>query len=532
MSDLIDIASKEIGYKEQGNNNTKYGKYTGTNGMAWCHAFVSWCAHQAGVGTSIVPKTASTTVGMSWFKNKGRFKYKGKYTPKRNDLVYFKTGASHVGIVEYVSGNTLHTIEGNTSDKVARRTYPLSYRTITGYGVVSSYISGSSSGGSSLGSGSGVGTGESDGISSGSSNSKSNTYDVAKELKYLKQVLAKTSKPSNTIDPNTYEISSVSPNNNIKVTLTFSHNKKIYDLPVESGMKVTWERKNTPGKLEFTTIADNKKKMYHGDAVSLKINSTPFFFGFIFDMKPTQDGKVSVIVYDQLRYFKNKDSYFYKKKSATKLLRMIAKDFGLKTGTLVDTKYLVTRIDTDKTLFDIMNNCIEETSFVTNKIYTLYDNYGKLMLRTPWKVNVLIDKDTGQSYNYSSSIDSNTYNQVKLAYENESKGTLDIYISKSSKNINKWGLLQYYEKIEDPRVAKLKGKVLLQMYNKVSRTLSIGNARGSTKVRAGCLLPVMLSLYDIKVSSYMLVDKVVHTFENGSHTMDLELSGGGFDSGQ
>ena len=526
MSDLIDIASKEIGYKEQGNNNTKYGKYTGTNGMAWCHAFVSWCAHQAGIGTSIVPKTASTTVGMSWFKNKGRFKYKGKYTPKRNDLVYFKAGASHVGIVEYVSGNTLHTIEGNTSDKVARRTYPLSYKTITGYGVVSSYIS--------SGSTSSIGSGTSSDTSSGSSSNVSNssTYDVAQELKYLKQVLAKTSKPSMTVDPNTYEINSISPNNNIKTTVIFSHNKKLYELPIESGMKVTWERKNTPGKLEFTTLADKSKKMYHGDVVSLKVNGTPFFYGFIFDLKPSQDGKISVTVYDQLRYLKNKDSYFYKKKSVTKLIRTIAKDYGLKTGTLVDSKYLVTRIDTDKTLFDIINNCIEETSFVTNKIYTLYDNYGKLMLRTPWKVNVLIDKDTGQSYNYSSSIDSNTYNQIKLAYENKTKGTLDVYISKSSKSINKWGLLQYYEKIEDPRVAKLKGKVLLQMYNKVSRTLSITNALGSLKVRAGCLLPVILSLYDIKVSSYMLVDKVTHTFENGSHIMDLELSGGGFDSGQ
>lgn len=530
MSDLIDIASKEVGYREQGNNNTKFGKYTGTNGMAWCHAFVSWCAHQAGIGTSIVPKTASTSVGMAWFKNKGRFRYKGKYTPKRNDLVYFKTGASHVGIVEYVSGNTLHTIEGNTSDKVARRKYPLNYRTITGYGVVSSYISG---GGTSYsGGGSSSGSSGSGSSSSSSSKTKKSTYDVAKELKYLKQVLAKTSKPSQKIDPKTYEISSISPNNNFKTTLIFSHNKKLYELPVESGMKVTWERKNTPGKLEFTTLADSKRKMYHGDAVSLKVNGTPFFYGFIFDLKPSQDGEISVTVYDQLRYLKNKDSYFYKKKTVTKLIRTIAKDYGLKTGTLVDTKYLVTRIDTDKTLFDIINNCIEETSFVTDKIYTLYDNYGKLMLRTPWKVNVLIDKDTGQSYNYSSSIDSNTYNQIKLAYENESKGTLDVYISKSSKSINKWGLLQYYEKIEDPRIAKLKGKVLLQMYNKVSRTLSISKAFGSLKVRAGCLLPVMLSLYDIKVSSYMLVDKVTHTFENGSHTMDLELSGGGFDSGQ
>lgn len=531
MSDLIDIASKEIGYREQGNNNTKFGKYTGTNGMAWCHAFVSWCAHQAGIGTSIVPKTASTTVGMAWFKSKGRFKYKGKYTPKRNDLVYFKTGASHVGIVEYVSGNTLHTIEGNTSDKVARRTYPLSYRTITGYGVVSSYISSGSSSSIGIGTGSGSSSGS---TSSGSTSNKkkTSTYDVAKELKYLKQVLAKTSKPSVAIDPNTYEISSIAPNNNVKTTVIFSHNKKLYELPIESGMKVTWERKNTPGKLEFTTLADSKRKMYHGDAVSLKVNGTPFFYGFIFDMKPSADGKISVIVYDQLRYLKNKDSYFYKKKTATKLIRSIAKTYGLKTGTLVDTKYLVSRIDTDKTLFDIINNCIEETSFVTNKIYTLYDNYGKLMLKTPWKVNILIDKDTGQSYNYSSSIDSNTYNQIKLAYENEAKGTLDVYISKSSTSINRWGLLQYYEKIEDPRVAKLKGKVLLQMYNKISRTLSISNAFGSVKVRAGCLLPVMLSLYDKKVSSYMLVDKVTHTFENGTHMMDLELSGGGFDSGQ
>ena len=133
--DIVDVAIGEIGYAEQGSNRTKYGALYGMNGAAWCHMFVSWCANQAGVSTSIVPKTASTSVGMDWFKQKGLFRYKGKYTPKRGDIVYFKTGRSHVGIVEKVNGNTLHTVEGNSSDKVARRTYPLTHATITGYGV-------------------------------------------------------------------------------------------------------------------------------------------------------------------------------------------------------------------------------------------------------------------------------------------------------------------------------------------------------------------------------------------------------------
>lgn len=134
--DIVDVAISQIGYKESGNNRTKYGEYTGTNGLAWCHAFVSWCANQAGVSTSVIPKTASVASGMQWFKDKGRFKAKGSYTPGRGDIMYQKSaGSSHVGIVEYVSGNTVHTIEGNASNMVKRNSYALTNAKITGYGV-------------------------------------------------------------------------------------------------------------------------------------------------------------------------------------------------------------------------------------------------------------------------------------------------------------------------------------------------------------------------------------------------------------
>ena len=42
---------------------------------------------------------------------------------------------NHVGIVESVVDGTVYTVEGNSGDKVARRSYPIGYDQIYGYGV-------------------------------------------------------------------------------------------------------------------------------------------------------------------------------------------------------------------------------------------------------------------------------------------------------------------------------------------------------------------------------------------------------------
>ena len=43
---IVQIAQKEVGYKEQGNNITKYGEWYGMQDE-WCNIFTSWCANQA-----------------------------------------------------------------------------------------------------------------------------------------------------------------------------------------------------------------------------------------------------------------------------------------------------------------------------------------------------------------------------------------------------------------------------------------------------------------------------------------------------
>ena len=124
---IIKIALGEVGYLEKAsnsqlqdktanagdNNYTKYGAWYGMNGQPWCDMFVSWCADQAGEG-SAVGRYAYVPSHKSFFEGKGRWHEKSGYTPEAGDVIIFRN-ESHIGLVEYVSGDYVHTIEGNTS---------------------------------------------------------------------------------------------------------------------------------------------------------------------------------------------------------------------------------------------------------------------------------------------------------------------------------------------------------------------------------------------------------------------------------
>ena len=42
---LIAAALAEVGTIEEGDNLTKYGKFTKADGLPWCGSFVNWCAN-------------------------------------------------------------------------------------------------------------------------------------------------------------------------------------------------------------------------------------------------------------------------------------------------------------------------------------------------------------------------------------------------------------------------------------------------------------------------------------------------------
>ena len=86
---IVQIAQKEVGYKEQGNNITKYGEWYGMQDE-WCNIFVSWCANQAGISENIIPKLAYVPSTANWFDAKGQYKnskaFGGNYTPQAGQL--------------------------------------------------------------------------------------------------------------------------------------------------------------------------------------------------------------------------------------------------------------------------------------------------------------------------------------------------------------------------------------------------------------------------------------------------------------
>lgn len=311
---------------------------------------------------------------------------------------------------------------------------------------------------------------------------------------------------------------------------------KVYQPIVEEGIEWSTERRSTPGKLTFNIIKDDIINFSEGSAVRLRVDGRNVFFGFVFTKKRNKDQLITVTAYDQLRYLNNKDTYVYENKTASQFVQMVAADFSLNVGTLEDTGFVIaSRVEENSSLFDMIENALDLTLQNRKEMYVLYDDFGKLTLKNISSMYVgepgaylMIDEETGENFEYTSSIDTDTYNKVKLTYDNEESGKREVYIAQHGENINKWGVLQYFDTLQKGENGQTKADALLALYNKKTRNLKITNAIGDTRVRAGSMVVVNLALGDMSVKNFMLVEKVKHTFKENEHWMDLTFRGGEF----
>lgn len=317
----------------------------------------------------------------------------------------------------------------------------------------------------------------------------------------------------------------------MEVELLIQNGSKVYIPVVEEGIIWTTERKGTPGQLTFNVVKDDLINFTEGNAVRLRVDNKNIFYGFIFIKKRDKDGIIKVTAYDQIRYLKNKDTYVYTNKRTDEFIRMVASDFNLNVGTLENTGYkIASRVEDNVALIDMIQNSLDLTLMNKKEMFVLYDDFGKLTLKSiqSMRLNLLIDEETGENYSYTSSIDSDTYNKIKLVYDNEKSGKRDVYIAQDSNNMNNWGILQYFDTLKEGENGKAKADALLSLYNKKTRNLTIQNAFGDTRVRAGSMVVVQLNLGDVKLNNLMLVEKCKHKFNLDEHFMDLTLRGGEF----
>ncbi len=128
---MVALAQKEIGVKEEpmGSNDgariKEYRTATAGSGVGpWCAYFTSWLAKSAGAPVGEQGQGFGSVDALySWAQRTGKAQPNGAGVhPNPGDLIVFD---EHIGMVESVDADgTVHTIEGNSSDQVIRRTHP------------------------------------------------------------------------------------------------------------------------------------------------------------------------------------------------------------------------------------------------------------------------------------------------------------------------------------------------------------------------------------------------------------------------
>mgnify|MGYP005869352125 FL=1 len=166
ISAVVAVAIGELGYVEKASNSqldnktanpgranwTKYARdfdekypkwYNGKkNGYEWCDMFVDWCfvtafGYENALRLLCQPERscgAGCTWSAKYYKQKGQFHTSN---PKMGDQIFFGTSidnCTHTGLVEKVDASKVYTIEGNTNNQCARRSYALNSAKIVGYG--------------------------------------------------------------------------------------------------------------------------------------------------------------------------------------------------------------------------------------------------------------------------------------------------------------------------------------------------------------------------------------------------------------
>lgn len=299
---------------------------------------------------------------------------------------------------------------------------------------------------------------------------------------------------------------------------------------------ITWEttRKGEPSKLTFTCVKTDKLSFPEGAPVSFYYGDTPVFRGYVFSKSRDKEQHIQVTCYDQTRYMANKDTCLWNGIRADQVLTRIANDVGfkLKKNGIANTGYVIPTFDkSDMTLFDIILDALDETVLATKNLFYMYDDFGEIVLKNI-KDSVLkdfiIDDSTAENFDYTGSIDSNTYNRIIVTENNSDSDKSSAKIVAQSEDTTtqkKWGILQLVINTQSGSNAKALADAALKTHNLVSRSLKINGQMGNIKCRAGVGIYTHLNVGDDVIKNVMLVEKATHTFDNDHHYMDLTLNG-------
>lgn len=307
----------------------------------------------------------------------------------------------------------------------------------------------------------------------------------------------------------------------------FNGSRRMIPMTID-GVKLEQTRQGAPAKLTFTVVKDQYLSFPEGAVARLTVDGKIVFTGFIFEKSRNKDQHIACIAYDQLRYFKNKDTWKVKNLKASDFLRQVCDQFMLRAGDIEDTGFVIENMLCDnKTIFDAVQDTLDRTLINTGRLFILYDDAGHICLKDAeqMKSNLLICDQTAEDFDYSSSIEE-MYNAVKLIQKKSGEEVGQAFYKIDENSVNRYGALQYFDNSLDENANPEKiAAQILELNNRVRRKLTIKGAFGDTQIRGGSSVALDLALGDQNARWWAIVESVTHTFQNDHHSMDLQLSG-------
>lgn len=307
-----------------------------------------------------------------------------------------------------------------------------------------------------------------------------------------------------------------------------------------------------PGKLTFSTSEDpnNVLEMVCGSIINFSVDGIGVFYGYIFTMDADEKGNYKITAYDQMRYLKNKEVYITSGMTASEIFELVCRDVypgvresvsgdtykpaSLPYRVVVPSAFVVPEYLHDgKTLFEIIEYGIDRTNvaemqkpIADREFFFMKDKFGELQFTTlaQEKTDLIIgDRSLLTSYQYSISIDKDTYNSVVIYRDNEKTAKREIWLEFDSDTQKQWGKLQMIEKAADElneaQIRELANNYM-KLYNRETKTMKL-NANGHKQLIAGSGFTLSLDSLGIKQDMWIL--SATHSYEKDKHTMALSV---------
>ncbi|WP_339273708.1 hypothetical protein MKY59_21295 [Paenibacillus sp. FSL W8-0426] len=264
-----------------------------------------------------------------------------------------------------------------------------------------------------------------------------------------------------------------------------------------------------------------------GKELRLYVNGRGVFRGVIFTYDITDTGDATVTAHDENVYLtKNVDTRKFVKMTAGAIVASLCKSFGIPTGDIASTGYVIPRmILRNKTLWDMMVTALTETRKQNGRKFIVYAANGKLGLREKKDATVRWMIEDG--VNILDASRTRSIEELRTAVKvvgGESEEKQIVATEKNTALAERYGMMQHFEsadsKLNASQLRQL-AKTRLKELSTVQEDVSV-TAIGLTDVIAGTAVYAFESMTDLVGGFYVNAD--THTFSDGIHTMTLTLS--------